>query len=395
MKLYAQHGYGEGDKIRNGLNSKYISGVIFSPRDISPQNLLAKLNEYSGEFPEAELLLDPQYYACLYSSHPNLNLGKLNEYQTSYFEFQTKNKLELEKNVFEILGKSISFQHTIPTSSIITPNILIPRSFDSREAVIAKNFIRLAKSAYKKKSSKKSIYCSIVVSNDAIRKVNELQEFLNDITLIDEPPDGYYLLISYGNSDAKAEIFNPDTIAAWMLINYSLKINGYKVINGYSDLISPLLCSVGADICSTGWWANLRNFSITRFTPTAAGGRLPVQRYLSKSLINRITFYEYDALKERVKGIKNELPTDQIYENGEPERAAEILQSWNALSTLCSEFSSNSVVDNLNVLKNRIDNAFRLYATINSILPLETKSNSEHIEPLQFAISRFLEFTEL
>lgn len=395
MKLFAQHGYGEGEKIVNGLNSSFIDGVIFSPRDITLANLRIKLEEYRSRFSETELLLDPQYYTSVLGSHPNLNIGKLADYQSAYFGFQTKNKLEIEKNVVEILERSINFQHNIPTSSIISPNILISRSFDSREAVIAKNFIRLAKSAYGTRSNKKPIYCSLIVSSDAIRNTQELQEFLNDITVIDDPPDGYYILISFGSSDARADIFNADTLAAWMLINYSLKINEYKIINGYTDLISPFLSSVGADVCCTGWWSNLRNFSMERFTPSVAGGRLPIQRYLSIGLLNRITFYEYDTLKDRINGIKNNLATDSIYEDGEPERAREVLQSWEALKSFCNEISSHRLTTNLEILKSRIDNAFNLYTNANSILQLDTKSNSDNLEPMQFALSRFSQITEI
>ena len=56
MKLFAQHGYGEGEKIVNGLSSSFIDGVIFSPRDITLANLLIKLEDYRGRFSEVELL---------------------------------------------------------------------------------------------------------------------------------------------------------------------------------------------------------------------------------------------------------------------------------------------------------------------------------------------------
>ncbi len=398
MKLYAQHGYGEGEKILNGLGSNYIDGVVFSPRDITPQNLIAKLQDYSERFPQKEFLVDPQYYTCVLGAHPNLNIGKLSEYQSYYFNFETKNRLEIENNVSEILERSINFQHDLPTTSIIAPNILIPRSFDSREAVIAKNFIRLAKSSYSVKENPKPLYCSLVISSDAIRNIQDLQEFLSDITVIDNPPDGFYIIISFGSSDARAEVFNSDIISSWMLINYSLRINEFKIINGYSDTISPFLTSVGANACCSGWWSNLRTFSMERFTPSNAGGRLPIQRYLSLGLLNRITFYEYDTLRDRVPGIKNNLTTDNIFEieNAEPERAREVLQSWEALKTLISQFSTKRIKDNLDNLNLHIDNALNLYTSINAVLPsLDSKSNFDHLDPLKYALSRFTQITEI
>jgi len=105
--------------------------------------------------------------------------------------------------------------------------------------------------------------------------------------------------------------------------------------------------------------------------------------------------YTYDTLKDRSNGIKNNLSTDSIYEDGEPERAREVLQSWEALKSFCNEISSDRLTANLETLKSRIDYAFNLYTNANSILQLDTKSNSDNLEPMQFALSRFSQITEI
>ena len=113
-------------------------------------------------------------------------------------------------------------------------------------------------------------------------------------------------------------------------------------------------------------------------------------------LLNRITFYEYDTLKDRIKEIKNNLDSDSIFEEGEPERAREVLQSWEALKVLNSLFSSTQLKTNIENLGRHIENAFTLYSNIISILPsLETKSNSDHLEPMRYALSRFSQITEI
>ena len=113
---------------------------------------------------------------------------------------------------------------------------------------------------------------------------------MNDVTLLNSPPDGFYLLVGARSIEARTDLYHADVIANWMLLNYSLKINGYQIINGYSDLISPFLGAVGGDIGCTGWWSNLRIFSMDRFAPEATGGRLPVQRYLSTNYLIVLPF---------------------------------------------------------------------------------------------------------
>ena len=39
MKLFAQHGFSDGFKTVEGLRKELIDGVIFSPRDITPEKL--------------------------------------------------------------------------------------------------------------------------------------------------------------------------------------------------------------------------------------------------------------------------------------------------------------------------------------------------------------------
>ena len=82
-------------------------------------------------------------------------------------------------------------------------------------------------------------------------------------------------------------------------------------------------------------------FSLNRFAPEATGGRLPVQRYLSTKLLNRITFYELNALRKIIPNeIINGLSMDGMYED-EPDRAKEVLQSWEALSHLMNSLTES------------------------------------------------------
>ena len=393
MKLFAQHGYGEGEKVNNGLKDGLISGVIFGAKDINPDRLETRLNEIKKEFPDAGRLFDSQYFVSLIGNDPNIKLGKLDEY--SFFKARRRSQLEANNLVAEEIRKVLEFQVGLPVTHIIAPNILISRSFDSVEAVISKSFIRQTRKIFDEFKVKQPVFTTLAISREALIDTAELESFLNDITLLDAPPDGFYLLIAARDVEARYDIFNADVIAAWMLLNYSLKINGFKVINGYSDILSPFLGAVGGDIGCTGWWSNLRFFSLDRFAREATGGRLPVQRYLSAKLLNRITFYELNALRRFVPQIVNGLAKDKAYEN-EPERTVEILQTWEALSSMLESMAdSNDVSKNLNKCADAIKLAEQLYSEIKFRYRLDPKSDDNHLESLREGINLFKKTAEI
>lgn len=393
MKLFAQHGYGEGEKINNGFNEKLISGVIFGAKDINPDRLGTRLSDIKSNYPKTDRLFDPQYYVSLIASDPNSKLGKLDEYP--FFKPRRRSQLESNELVINETNKVFEFQMGLPVTAIIAPNILISRSFDSVEAVISKSFIRQAKKVSDKFNYKKPVYATLAVSREALIDRKELESFLNDITLMDNPPDGFYLLIAARNVDSRYDMYNADVIAAWMLLNYSLKINGFQVINGYSDIISPFLGAVGGDIGCTGWWSNLRTFSLDRFAPEASGGRLPVQRYLSTSLLNRVTFIELNALRKLVPQIVNGLPSDKEYDE-EPERAIEVLQSWDALGELLSSMTnSDNLADNIFKCEKLVEAARRLYSEIKLLYRLDPKSDDSHLDALEEGIKLFKRLAEV
>jgi hypothetical protein len=393
MRLFAQHGFGEGEKIIQGLQKGIISGAVYGAKDISPERLKERLDEIAASTPSADRLFDSQYYVSLIGFDPNIRLGKLEDY--SYFVVRRRSQLESNELIREEIGRVFEFQTGLPVTAIISPNILISRSFDSVEAVIAKNFIRQAKGIYQEFSDKRPLFVTLAVSREALIDFTELEAFLNDVTLLNSPPDGFYLLVGSRSAEARTDLYNADVIAAWMLLNYSLKINGYQVINGYSDLISPFLGAVGGDIGCTGWWSNLRTFSMERFAPEASGGRQPVQRYLSTKLLNRITFFELDALRRIFPNVANGLPMDAAYD-GEPDRAIEVLQSWEALSSLLSNLTAGSdTAANLERCSNALKDAEDLYTAIKARYRLDPKSDNGHLEALKEGMSVFKRRAEL
>ena len=181
-----------------------------------------------------------------------------------------------------------------------------------------------------------------------------------------------------------------------MYLNHALRLNGFEVLNGYSDIMTPFLGAAGGNAGALGWWSNLRAFSLDRFAPASSGGRLPIQRYLSTNLLNRITYFESDQLRSLAPEVVNNLPTDTLYlptEGSAPKRNEEVLQSWEAVRTLSARFANTDQVAALQACLVAIAEAQELYEQIP--LPLDTKSNAEHLEPLREGIELFARLAEI
>jgi hypothetical protein len=404
MKLLAQHGASNGEKTVRGLEGGYIDGAIYSPRDITADNLRQQLLAMIEINPDAELLFDPQYYAGHNVASPEARLSRLEtceEYQ-QYFRKRRRRELETGDTVLKKdITDCLRFQSQLGLTGLIGPNILISRSFDSIEAGIAKNVIRLTGPTASKLKLGKPVYATLAISREALLDKNELMNFLADITLLDTPPQGFYVMVASRNTDARSDIFNADVIAGWLFVNYTLSINGYSVINGYSDLLTPFLGVAGAAAGATGWWSNLRTFSLDRFLP-AAGGRLPIQRYLSKLLLNRITFFELQQLREMypaVPAVLNGLKTDNLYpadKGSEPNRSDEVLQTWEAIKSLNVDLVNGDTKNGLGLCRRAIDRANAAYDNVEAFVPgLDPKSNRDHLSAMFEGLRLFAQLAEL
>ena len=110
-------------------------------------------------------------------------------------------------------------------------------------------------------------------------------------------------------------------------------------------------------------------------------------------LLNRITYFELNALRDLgVQGVLNDLSLDSLYQN-DPERPKEVLQSWEAVRELNRRLLQGNSQNSLRRCVQAIGQAERLYDSIP--LPLDGKSNSEHLEPLREGIGLFARLAEI
>lgn len=398
MKCYAQHGAQAGEKVRIGVQQGLVDGVIYSPRDISLLRLQDELNWLAADYPRVDRILDPQYYTCLLAGSGETRLGNLPADYTAYFRSRRRSDLGREEILREDIDAVLRFQVGLNVTHVVAPNVLISRSLDSREAATAIDFVRLADSRYAELGDQRPVYVTLAISRDAILHRQALLDFVDEITGLESGVSGFYLLVAANSTEARTEIFNSDVIAAWMYLNYALSSSGYAVINGYSDILTPLLSAAGGRAGATGWWSNLRTFSLDRFNLGPGGGRLPVQRYLCNALLNRITFSELHGLRTLTDFALNGLSTDGLYPEemgSEPQRNREVHQSWESIRNLCVRLSPTGTERDLRLCLEAIRAAQDNYARAGALMAFEPKSNDEHLDAMEGGIGLFAELAEL
>jgi hypothetical protein len=399
MKLYAQHGFQPGKRITQGLADGLIDGVIYSAKEVDPAKLPDLLNEQK---PRTDRFLDPQYYACLLATQPGARLGwLLDDAGYPYFEARRRVELERENVVRADLEACLSFQSSLPVTALIAPNIVIRRSFDSAEGVIAKDFIRNTAAVARQVAPKRQVYATLAVSTTALNDRVELQNFLQEITELEEPPTGFYLLLERPDQSIPITVTEPDVLSRWMLLNHTLKINGFRLINGYTDGFSPFLGAVGSDAVASGWFNTLKSFSLKKFEPaTDQFARRPVARYTTRALLRSIRYTELHDLRRPFPEILNKLPSDAFYDAAEGSEPAETmhdaLQNWDAIRLIIRDCVQGDVESSLSACHEALNDAQDLYGRISQRgLTLRDRSSDLHIKPLREELERFVKLAEI
>ncbi len=401
MQLLAQHGYGNGNKIEQGLGEGLIDGVIFGAKDISPDRLAATLGQFADEFPQSVRILDPQYYASLIAAQPGARLGYLvGENSHGYFGARRRRDLELEEQVNEDIRYTLGYQRSLSVSAVIAPNIVIRRSFDSIEATISKSFLRNSAYYAGELGIQVPLYATLAISAAALTDKIELQNFLQEITEMPDPPAGFYLLLEKIDNSIGSALTEPDILSRWMLINHTLKMNGFELINGYTDALSPYLAAAGADAVATGWYNTQKSFSLRKFEPVSDFARRPVQRYMSAAMLKSIRYTELNDLRDNFPEIMNELSCDDFYDPNEGSApdctTSEALQNWEGLNAMNQLAVEGDVVASLENCRNALDEAEDIYVRIQEYgLTMRDRSSAAHIRLIREELEEFEELAEL
>lgn len=400
MKLYAQHGAQAGEKITAGFSAGVLDGVIYGAKEISGDKLRSDLDYIAENWPSATRLLDPHYFATLIAAQPGARLGYLTgDKSHGYFRAHMRRDLEQADPVRTDIRACLEFQASLPLTALIAPNIVVRRTLDSVEGVIAKNFIRNAAEIAAEVAPDREVYATLAISQAALADKGELQAFLQEITELDNPPTGFYLLLEKLDANPLPSLTERDCLARWMLVNYTLKVSGFKIINGYTDLLAPYVGATGADAVAAGWFSTLKSFSLRKFEPNDSFATRPVPRYSSVALLKSIRHTELHDIRSHFAQVLNGLPSDSCYpfaDGSRPDLTAEAIQNWDAIRAMIVKCEGPNISAALDACSSALDEAEALYDSINLIgYSLRERSNNEHIATIREELNEFSNLAEL
>jgi len=388
MSLYAQHGYGKGNKIDKGIATGMLSGVILSPKAETPERIQEYIDKVYKDSPFIDILFDPQFYIGAFTGERAE--GKLNRYP--YYEPDiTRAKLSVPNNLHNYAEKTIKFQRELKLKKLVSPTILFD-DFNGTQSQIA---VSLAYETVSFSNNNNDLLISLCINENAFRNREAMNEFLDVISLLDVR--GFYLIIDRANSNVKESAINGNILTNIMQFCYTLAtLNEYEVILGYSDLLSIPLTITGISATACGWHNGSKMFAESNFHPTT-GGRRPRKRYTSGKLLNSILLFpEMDTIKNigYMEQILSETQYDSIltptFNDVEWTEEASCLHNWNTLSNLIREIEGCvSMSKKLDLVTEKIMKASRLYRLLNNKVPFEVKSGNSHLNIWLLAINDF------
>ncbi|MGD7023602.1 hypothetical protein ACQCVK_13460 [Rossellomorea vietnamensis] len=395
MFLLAQHGWGKSNKIDQGLEDGSIKGVVFSPKDERIESLESCLEKLRTDYPDSELLLDPQFY---HTTIQNTKDGRLSEYPffNGYYGISAFSNY---RNIRKFSLETLSYQDSRPFSHITAPSIYMS-SFSSREAQIMLSLALESLEVKQEEGFEKPLLVSLTIHEQAFMDKKQMEDFLDEISRIEF--EGVYLTIVRNPSGYHQSFDDSRKLANILSFIYSLsEINGFDVKVGFSDFLGLLYIAAGASHIATGWSQGLRRFTLDqRVLPSTGGGRRPRPRYSSSPLLNSILLSEIYSVRDSsiLKTSLQSYLSGTVYDreitknNPSWDENTSLYHHWSSINDIANSLFQGveDPSDRFNELLKAITNAEGLYALMDSAhIQLEAKSNGSHLDVWKEAISEF------
>ncbi|TYR81086.1 hypothetical protein FZC66_04260 [Priestia megaterium] len=398
MKIYAQQGYGKGDKIHKGIEMNALNGVVLSPRDDKYESLITLKQELLGLNENVDILIDPQFYYATYIEGVSKNLDQLSFYPGPL----TLSSLRSFRSISKLVSECLKFQNDLGVDTLVSPSILMP-NFTDRQAQIALTMAE--ESSQQAQELGKPILISLIFQETALNDTVHVNEFLNELTMLNV--EGFYIVVARNNTAYDQHFEEATALTNLLTMIYSLSdINEFKVIMGYSDIIGLLYLAAGASGISTGWHNSSRKFTVQQRILPSTGGRLPRERYTSIPLLNSVLVSELDSISRQVTarggnlsdylsraGLDNIILTGNNPSDGWS-RSISHLQHWSALQHGSQAFFTDTfdITERINNLETKINEAKALYTILdNMAIQLSPASTGKHLDTWQLALSSFKE----
>lgn len=381
MPLFAQHGYGKGDKIERGYGDDSIQGVIISARDESHESLPALISGYRTAMPNMSVMLDPQFYV---STIIDANARHLLDYPYFYPDLEFRN-FASPADLTRYVEETLAFQQATDATHILSPTVNFAAFGDMWNGVsfmLATEACRIWNAA----NDDRPLLVSFVIDESAMADDHGVDQFLDLVTSLD--CTGVYFLLRRANN-AYSQQIEPEILSSLLYISYVIsELNDLEIHFGYTDMVAPLLHAAGATSCATGWYNGLRQFTFARFEPSS-GGRAPLPRYTSSPLMNVVKVTP-DLDQVANVGAMGGVLTGTSYDGGlniaQPSSAnwpsaERCLHHWEALDEAISDtMNQGSIANRLNYATTHLQDALALYNRLTSSgVTFDDASGSRHL----------------
>lgn len=390
MTIYAQEGWGKSDKIDRGMEVGSIAGVIWSPRDEDPRSLPQTILQCSSAHPEAVMQVDPQFYATTVTSP---RAGHLPDYP-HYRDGLSRASFHDPQNIQNFVKDTLDYQAMLPVGRLVAPTILF-EDFNDPWSQVALMMASAAVSYHASMHSPPPLLISLLVSETALTSQGSLEQYLDQLSLLEA--HGLYLIVRR-NSQQYQAAFEPAPLENLLYLVYVLaEINQFEVVCGFCDFVGFLLHAVGAKATASGWYSNLRQFSLIRFLP-AEGGRPPRPRYSSLPLLNSILIDDLDNIHYigRLPVVLSGTPYDGVFSGTTspssvpwpPDTSA--LHHWAVLESSAARVQRGTVTHRLNLCTQMLGQAEATYNSLGqSGVTFDVSSGNRHLRQWREALANF------
>ncbi|MFS0728346.1 hypothetical protein [Paenibacillus sp. 1P07SE] len=397
MKLFVQQGYGKGTKIHQALDHNKVDGVILSPRD-DAETSLRSFRDDLQQYPQAEILLDPQFYYTTYMDGTSKNLMNYGYYPGHL----TLAAFRSIQNIQKYAADAIDFQVSMGVDYLLSPTLLI-NSFTDRQTQICMSLAEESKNIVKSRGYRTPLFTSLIFTESALNETSQVNEFLNEISVLDT--EGFYITVARNNKEYNQNFDSDLSLANLLHFIYSLsEINEFKVVVGYTDIVGLLYLGVGAYGIGTGWHNSSRKFTVQQRILPSTGGRLPRERYNSVGLLNSILVSELDSIAANTpapvyQSILSGTVDDQIILAGANpsdawSRALSHQQHWAAIKKAMNDIykGATDISTRITNMETAINEAITLYSLLERYaVQLEKTSSGAHLNRWSSAIRLFKE----
>ncbi len=393
MSLLIQHGHGKSDKLDSAFGHEYADGVLFAARNEKPERLRQCIETLREEYPDKELLFDPQFYISTFNPPNDRYLPEYPFYKPGL----SASVFAKPQSVSKYARDTLKYQQDLGLSALISPSVVFD-SFADAWYQVALSLAYASLEAHDTLKDPAPLFLTFVLSEEALASREDVERFLDTITQQDWGMEGFYIIVARSD-DGYNQRFEPELLAHLLYATHVLSVtNGLRVICGYTDFVGLLLRAVGADVFATGWSQSLRRFQKKDFIKRKSGGQPPRDRYSSGPLFNSILLGELQDIhvSGKLQDVLSGVVEDEIITSAQSPSAAtnwgvakSQLHHWHTLFRLDDEIEGRPKNDVKKMIK-ALREADGLYRILESDgVQFERNTNKDHLMQWVDALGRF------